>query len=96
MRKIDKDSYRTSVQYINPGFGNLKRVAPLNDNHFACTAHCLPKGNLLIYNTEDEHIQMHNDIKENAYGLLVLDHHILTGTDNGNIAFFSTPDLTQR
>jgi hypothetical protein len=36
------------------------------------------------------------DIKEGAYGLNVLDQHILVGTSNGNISFFSTENINQR
>lgn len=36
---------------------------------------------------------MNVDVKDGAYGLCVLDQHILVGTNTGNIAFFSHPDF---
>ena len=39
---------------------------------------------------------MNLEIKEGAYGLLVLDNHILVGTMQGNIAFFNIRDFSER
>lgn len=39
---------------------------------------------------------MSTEIKEGAYGLLVLDNHVLVGTYQGNISFYTAPEFTQR
>jgi hypothetical protein len=94
--KSDSQGYKVNVEHINRDFQGLKRIGVLNDQHFVCSAFNYHKGHLLYFKGDDEHLQMSTEVKEGAYGLVVLDNHVLVGTNQGSIAFYTAPELTQR
>ena len=50
----------------------------------------------MIYNVEDQIRKLDVTIPEGAYGVQVLDNHILVGTDKGCISYLTGPSFTNR
>ena len=97
---IEALSYKTCVEYSTDN-DQIKRIATLNSEQFACTAQGKNKNRVLFFKVNDDLPELEVDVSEMPYSLIVINDHLLIGHSDGFMTFlrgpsFDEPEITNR